>query len=79
MLDSDSMETIRDVVVDFIGIVDNYSTKIPLPDLASATSEEIEGNENVPQQEPAIRLNVEDKRIYVDGPGLIIDPIAIYW
>ena len=79
VLDSDSMKTIRDVVVDFIGIVDNYSTKIPLPDLASATSEEIEGNEDVPQQEPAIRLNVEDKRIHVDDPGLIIDPIAIYW
>ena len=73
------METIRGVVADFIDIVDNYSKSVPLPDLENATSEDIEGEEELPQEDSPIRLSVEDKKIYVEGPGLVIDPIAIYW
>lgn len=79
VLDGDSMGTIRGVVANFIDIVDNYSKNVPLPDLENATSEDIEGDEELSQQDSAIRLSVEDKKIYVEGPGLIIDPIAIYW
>ena len=79
VLDSDSMGTIRGVVADFIDIVDNYSKSVPLPDLENATSEDIEGEEELPQEDSPIRISVENKKIYVEGPGLIIDPIAIYW
>lgn len=79
VLDSDSMKTMRSVIDRFIDHIDGHSTEVPLPNLEDTTTERMANGGNISQQESDIQLNVEDKKIYVDGPGLIIDPIAIYW
>lgn len=78
-LDSDSMDSIRAVVSQFIDMIDRLSERIPLPDMESIAIDDMQGDGAVPKEDSDFKMNIEDKKIYVEGPGLIIDPIAIYW
>ena len=86
VLDKNSLRTIRDIITIFLDLVDGLSQNLTLDKLRNAEREDI-GDidfqtllvDDDEDSQSAIQIRIKDKTICVEGPGLVIEPIAIYW
>ncbi|MCF2206864.1 hypothetical protein KI372_01705 [Halobacterium salinarum] len=79
VLDKESMASIRGTIDDFVDLIDSFETDVPLPNLEGIDVEDLQAGREPPTSESTLQLNVKDKRISVEGPAIVIEPIAIYW
>jgi len=69
-----------------LDLVDGLSQNLTLDKLRNAEREDI-GDidfqtllvDDDEDSQSAIQIRIKDKTICVEGPGLVIEPIAIYW
>lgn len=73
------MDSIRNTIDDFVDLIDSFEADIPLPNLDEVDIEDLQAGREPPTSNSTLQLNIKDKRISVEGPAIIIDPIAIYW
>ena len=79
VLDKESMDSIRGTIDDFVDLIDSFEIDVPLPNLEEMDVEDLQAGREPPTSESTFQLNVKDKRISVEGPAIVIEPIAIYW
>lgn len=79
VLDRESMNSIRGTIDDFVELIDSFEVDVPLPNLEDVDVEDLQAGREPPTSESTLQLNVKDKRISVEGPAVVIEPIAIYW
>jgi hypothetical protein len=79
VLDKESMDSIRGTIDDFVDLIDSFEIDVPLPNLEGMDVEDLQAGREPPTSESTLQLNVKDKRIAVEGPAIVIEPIAIYW
>ncbi len=79
VLDADSMGSIRGTIDDFVNMIDSFDIDIPLPDLENADMDDLQSGDKPPTTNSNLQFNVKDKRISVEGPAIIVEPVAIYW
>ncbi|SDM46742.1 hypothetical protein SAMN04487949_1762 [Halogranum gelatinilyticum] len=79
VLGDESMSTIREVISDLIELVDGFDKEVPVPNFSEMDienmSEEVDENKSM----HTIKIDIEDKDMSVEGPAVIVDPIAVYW
>lgn len=79
VLDTNSVSSVRQVVQEFISLVNGYEQDVPLPNLENTDLEQLSNEEDVDTEPSSIKIEIENKKISVEGPALVVDPIAIYW
>lgn len=79
VLGTESMSTIRELISDLIEMIDGFEKEVPVPNFSEMDLEEM--SEEIPEEKAMqkVKINIEDKDMSVEGPVVIIDPIAVYW
>lgn len=77
VLETESMDSIRGSIYSFVDVLDGFEREIPIPSFGTVDFEAVSKEEGLDEEK--IRINIKDKEMSVDGPAIIVDPIAIYW
>lgn len=77
------MNDLRDAVNEFITTLGQTSEEYERPDLERFTPDGFRQLEQIDELknsvESTFELSVDEREVAIDGPGVVIDPIAIYW
>lgn len=79
VLGEDSMSTIRNVISDFIRMIDGFEKEVPIPDFSEMDVEDISQDTPENFSRHTVDIDIDDKDMSVEGPAIIVDPIAVYW
>lgn len=78
----ETMDDLRTVISAFIEKMGEAKGEFELPDPSQANVESFNDLENLTKQaasQSAFQLGIDEHEIAIQGPGIEIDPIAIYW
>jgi len=79
----ETMSDLRDAANEFITALGQTSEEYERPDLGDFSPDGFRQLEQVDDLQDSVEstfeLSVDEREIAIDGPGVVIDPIAIYW
>jgi len=79
----ETMSDLRDAVNNYITTLDQTSEDYERPDLGDFSPDGFRQLEQIEDLQDSVEstfeLSVDEREIAIDGPGVVIDPIAIYW
>lgn len=79
----ETMDDLRTMATQFIEMLGETSEEYERPDIGSAEIESLSGLEKLNEVPDSVKstfsLAVDEREIAIEGPGVVIDPIAIYW
>lgn len=95
VFDEDSLGTVRELLNIFLDLLSGFQMRLTLDPLRDASLQEMQmvdlsqvylgmgtesnGSNTQEDNETGIQIRIKDKTVCVEAPGLIIEPIAIYW
>jgi hypothetical protein len=79
VLGDESMSTIRTAISELIGMIDGFEKQVPVPNFSEIDIEDMSDEVSENKSMHTVKIDIEDKDMSVEGPAVIIDPIAVYW
>lgn len=83
IFEDETMDDLRTLASDVIEAIGGAESEYERPDISTADINNIEDirdiNTLADSAKSKIQFSVDDREIAIDGPGIVIDPIAIYW
>ena len=81
ILDDDTMTKARNTITKFLEGISNMSPSVDWPDLEDASEKGLDEfeDEQIDTFSSAIGVEIDQDDLSLEGPGFVIEPIAIYW
>jgi len=79
ILADNTMSTIRQVIIEYLKSISDMREVIDLPDFESTSPGKMDDAEEMDVIESIVEVDIEEDDFSLDGPGFVIEPIAIYW
>ena len=94
IFDKESLRTVRELLTIFLDLLSDFRIRLSLEPLKDVSFQEMQkvdfeqvflgmgtesGDSDDEDSETGIQVRIKDKTVCVEAPGLIIEPIAIYW
>lgn len=83
VIENQTMDDLRDVLSEFIELLDGARQDFELPDFAGVSANSFDDLGDVTEQsdksQSSLGLDIDQSEIAIEGPGVEVEPIAIYW